>query len=407
MMTTFIPNSFQTPNAYVDQFMHLLSGPEYKVLCYLVRRIFGFQKRQDRVSMRQITSGIRNREGDFLDHGTGLSVAGAHTALQGLIENGLVRKVATNNINNEGILYELQLDPSRVNVAGLEQRASHQQDIARLRTSKARGMKEDNAILSHRTPPVEEEAFCPTEHLPSVPQKKGVLSDSTPAFCPTETQKTEEIHIEIKKDNQIAEIPPRVITGADAPAPTRAQQDPVIALFFNVTGRFPSKDQIPIVIQRWKDHQYSEEDLKPFWNEWVARDYRRTSLGWLDWVEAGCVPHPWGKKAPSPIDLYSFASHMPIEGQDKPNEIDPKACELWQKILTVLSQDPGIKKVDFDTWINSAVPLKLENNCLLVGSANKIGCTWLEKNLTPSLVDTLAQLTWEPTSVQFQVNPCL
>ena len=70
-MSNFIPNSFQTPNAYVDQFMHLLSGPEYKVLCYLVRRIFGFQKRQDRVSMRQITSGIRNREGDFLDHGTG------------------------------------------------------------------------------------------------------------------------------------------------------------------------------------------------------------------------------------------------------------------------------------------------------------------------------------------------
>ena len=176
-MNTFIPNSFQTPNAYVDQFMHLLSGPEYKVLCYLVRRIFGFQKRQDRVSMRQITSGIRNRDGDFLDHGTGLSVAGAHTALQGLIENGLVRKVATNNINNEGILYELQLDPSRVNVAGLEQRASHQQEIARLRTSKARGMKEDNAVLSHRTPPVEEEAFCPTEHR--------LLSHRKRVFCPT------------------------------------------------------------------------------------------------------------------------------------------------------------------------------------------------------------------------------
>ena len=406
-MTTFIPNSFQTPNAYVDQFMHLLSGPEYKVLCYLVRRIFGFQKRQDRVSMRQITSGIRNRDGDFLDHGTGLSVAGAYAALQGLIENGLVRKVANNNINNEGILYELQLDPSKVNVAGLEQRVSHQQEIARCRTSNARGMKEDHAVLSHRTPPVEEEAFCPTEHLPSVPQKKGVLSDSTPPFCPTETQKTDEIHMEIKKENQIAETPPRVMTGADAPAPTRAPQDPAIALFFNVTGRYPSKDQIPIVIQRWKDHPYSEEDLKPFWNEWVARDYRRTSLGWLDWVDAGSVPHPWGKKAPSPLDRTYFSSHTAVEGQDKPNEIDPKACELWQKILTVLYQNPAINKADFKTWINSAIPLKIENNCLIVGSANKVGCAWLEENLTPTLADTLAQLTWEPTSVQFQVTPSI
>jgi len=64
-MSNFIPNSFQTPNAYVDQFMYLLSGTEYKVLCYLVRRIFGFQKRQDRVSIPQITQGIRKRDGDL------------------------------------------------------------------------------------------------------------------------------------------------------------------------------------------------------------------------------------------------------------------------------------------------------------------------------------------------------
>lgn len=35
----------------------------------------------------------------------------------------------------------------------------------------------------------------------------------------------------------------------------------------------------------------------PFWEAWVARDHKRTSLGWLDWVERGAVPEPWVKKS--------------------------------------------------------------------------------------------------------------
>ena len=40
----FIPNSYQTPNAYIDKYLHLLTGEEWKVLSYAIRRILGFQK---------------------------------------------------------------------------------------------------------------------------------------------------------------------------------------------------------------------------------------------------------------------------------------------------------------------------------------------------------------------------
>jgi hypothetical protein len=37
MMALLIPNSFQTPNAYVDQYMPLLTPEEWVVLSYVVR----------------------------------------------------------------------------------------------------------------------------------------------------------------------------------------------------------------------------------------------------------------------------------------------------------------------------------------------------------------------------------
>ncbi len=74
MASEFIPNSFQTPNVYIDRFMHLLTAEEWKVLSYAVRRIFGFQKRSDRISLSQFMHGTRSTLNDVqLDYGTGLT----------------------------------------------------------------------------------------------------------------------------------------------------------------------------------------------------------------------------------------------------------------------------------------------------------------------------------------------
>lgn len=62
-MTDFIPNSFQVPNAVVDQLMADLSGAELKCYLTIVRKTKGWRKEQDKISVSQFikTTGLSNR----------------------------------------------------------------------------------------------------------------------------------------------------------------------------------------------------------------------------------------------------------------------------------------------------------------------------------------------------------
>jgi hypothetical protein len=73
-----------------------------------------------------------------------------------------------------------------------------------------------------------------------------------------------------------------------------------VQLFKSVTERMPRRDQWPLIVRAWKGKPHSRESLLPYWEAWVARDHKRTSLGWLDWVTQGAVPEPWVKKTPRP-----------------------------------------------------------------------------------------------------------
>lgn len=138
-MSDFIPNSFQTPNTYVDEFMHLLTAEEYKVLSYASRRIFGFQKRADRISLSQFAEG-KEYDGDGArDYGTGLNKTTIRKALDGLIRFGLIEQIAENDpLKNEGARYRPQLDSSKVDHGGLRARRAVARVKAAARTETAR-----------------------------------------------------------------------------------------------------------------------------------------------------------------------------------------------------------------------------------------------------------------------------
>lgn len=117
----YIPNSFQTPNVYIDEYLHILSGNEYKVLSYMMRRIFGFHKNRDRISVSQISKGlVSSQTGEQLDYGTGLSKVTVISCLEKLQEYGLVIKVSENNKGNQGAAYELSIMPEEVHSKALE-----------------------------------------------------------------------------------------------------------------------------------------------------------------------------------------------------------------------------------------------------------------------------------------------
>jgi hypothetical protein len=112
MARALIPNSTQIPDVILDQWMADLSGAELKVVLYVARRTFGFGKESDDISLRQISGGIKKRDGVVLDRGTGLSVSSVARAVKTLEEQGiLLRRVNLNDKNeHDENTYSLNLN---------------------------------------------------------------------------------------------------------------------------------------------------------------------------------------------------------------------------------------------------------------------------------------------------------
>ena len=83
-MSKFIPNSFQLPNAFVDEMLAQVSGNACKVYLLIVRKTRGWQKEKDYISYSQIQKI------------TGISSATVSKAINELSELGLI-KVKTGN----------------------------------------------------------------------------------------------------------------------------------------------------------------------------------------------------------------------------------------------------------------------------------------------------------------------
>lgn len=78
------------PNVLLDQVMAHLTGAEFKVLAYVVRRTLGLHRRSDTISLDHICDGVRRTDGTVLDAGTGLSKKTAIVALKGLQDKGII-----------------------------------------------------------------------------------------------------------------------------------------------------------------------------------------------------------------------------------------------------------------------------------------------------------------------------
>lgn len=86
------PTTTQVPDALFDYWQTRLSGAEMRVVLYASRRIFGFGKDDDDISLEQFLHGITTREGEILDEGTGLSRSTLLVAIKKLTDKGLLIK---------------------------------------------------------------------------------------------------------------------------------------------------------------------------------------------------------------------------------------------------------------------------------------------------------------------------
>lgn len=111
-MSNLIPNSTQTPNLILDFVIPRISEAEARCLLYICRRTYGFHKERDRISLSQFVEGIKSRDGDVKDLGTGMSRPAVVEALKNLDGAGAIYTIK----ENRGNFYEinLEMDPEKV-----------------------------------------------------------------------------------------------------------------------------------------------------------------------------------------------------------------------------------------------------------------------------------------------------
>lgn len=151
-MSSLILNSTQIPNTILDEWLVHLSGSEFKVVMYVARRTYGFQKAQDSISLKQMAEGIKKKDGTYLDHGCGLSLSSIKRAskrLEGL--DVLVRKrVSSKKRGDEATCWSLNLErvpkarPVGQNEPGRGPNSATQKKVRQKTTTTAHAQEEES-----------------------------------------------------------------------------------------------------------------------------------------------------------------------------------------------------------------------------------------------------------------------
>lgn len=152
-MSKIVPNSFQTPNLYVDRLMPLLTDIELRVLVYMTRRILGFNRREDQISLSQFTDGlISTKNGEQLDYGAGVSKEAARTALESLIKLGIVTQTQPyDSAKRVPATWSLQLDDALIDWRALQERREATKNAGVERAAKRRVRKNLPPVLPDST----------------------------------------------------------------------------------------------------------------------------------------------------------------------------------------------------------------------------------------------------------------
>ena len=149
MTSTLLPNTFQTPNDYIDQALELLTSEEFKCLMFAVRHIYGWQdkigSRRSCISFTMFEHGIPTNS-DKHYGGTGLARVAIQKALDALDHYKLLIKQGAPT--TKGQEYEIGVEPDW---EGLRQREADRLEMNRLRTEKARKNRKPKKVKPTET----------------------------------------------------------------------------------------------------------------------------------------------------------------------------------------------------------------------------------------------------------------
>lgn len=137
-VNTVIPNTFQTPNFFIDRVLELLEPEEFICLSFAVRHILGWRDkitdRRGRISLSRFEKGQSDGKGNYYG-GTGLSRIKIKKATAALTQYGLLIRIG--EPTQDGQEWELPIDDSAIKWDALETRHAVRLEKSQKRVQKA------------------------------------------------------------------------------------------------------------------------------------------------------------------------------------------------------------------------------------------------------------------------------
>ena len=70
--------------------------------------------------------------------------------------------------------------------------------------------------------------------------------------------------------------------------------------------------------------------------------------------------------------------------------VEIKLEKLWEKVLEILQVE--LSRPTFETWIKTASPEQLENDCLIIRTPNPFARNWLQKYYLKTIADAAGEI---------------
>ena len=83
-------NFTRVPDVVFDRLLADLSGSEFKLLCYIIRHTWGYDKTTDAIALSQFQKGITTKEGRLVDSGVGIAEKTILRCLKTLKAKGVI-----------------------------------------------------------------------------------------------------------------------------------------------------------------------------------------------------------------------------------------------------------------------------------------------------------------------------
>jgi hypothetical protein len=220
---TPLPNTFQTPNEYVDRAMQYLENNELRVLIFGTRHILGWQDRLDKrtaiMSLTMLVDGFITEEGNHFA-GCGLSRPAAKKALDSLAQFGFFEKVGKPTRKGQ----EWRLGKA-IKWNDLENRHAKITETKKGKIAKAAQASKEKRALSSTTNVPEntngQSSLSGTSHVPELSVR--------PTYHHWYARRTSSGTTDVPKQTHIANPPSN--PSANAPAPVDLEATQIISLF--------------------------------------------------------------------------------------------------------------------------------------------------------------------------------